>query len=73
MKEKKCFICRGFGHITCYCIKIGEKKSILMSLNRFEVLKSRVMNKGEGSRSEVEEDRKTILTEEKLKKKTAEV
>ena len=40
-----------------------------MSSNRFEVLKNKIMNRGEGSRKEEEKDRRTILREEKLKKR----
>ena len=42
-----------------------------MPLNRFEVLKSKVMNIGEGSGKEIGKNRKTILRKEKLKKKKA--
>ena len=40
-----------------------------MSSNKFEVLKSRVMNVGEGSGRKIRKDRKIILREEKLKEK----
>jgi len=73
MEERKCFICGGFGHIVHYYRNIEEKVSIPMLSDGIEVLKNRVMNREEGSRSEVEKDRKTILREEKLKKKTVEV
>jgi len=39
-----------------------------MSSNKFEVLKSKVMNIREESGKEIEKDRKTILNEERLKK-----
>ena len=39
-----------------------------MSSNRFEVLKVRVMQRGEGSGKEVAKDRKEILREEKAKR-----
>jgi len=39
------------------------------SLNKFEVLKSRVVNVGEDNGREIRKNRKTILREEKLKKK----
>jgi len=71
MMERKCFVCGGFGHITHNCKNMenrGEEGSILMPSNKFEVLKSRVMNVGEGSGREIEKDRKTILREERLKK-----
>jgi len=37
-------------------------------LNKFEVLKNRVMQKGEGGRREVRKDRKEILRKEKVKR-----
>ena len=39
-----------------------------MSSNKFEVLKIRVMQKGEGSGKEVAKDRKEILREERAKR-----
>ena len=39
-----------------------------VSSNRFEVLKVRVMQKGEGSSKEVVKDRREILREEKAKR-----
>ena len=39
-----------------------------MPLNRFEVLRDRVMQRGEGSGKEVVKDRREILKEEKVKK-----
>ena len=39
-----------------------------MSSNRFEVLKVRVMQRGEGSGKEVAKDRKEILREERVKR-----
>ena len=71
MIERKYFVCRGFEHIACNCRNIEnrrEERSILTSSNRFEVLKSRVMSMGEGSRKEIRKDRKTILRKEKTKK-----
>ena len=44
-----------------------------MSSNKFEVLKSKVMNIREESGKEIRKDRKTILREERLKKKLVEV
>jgi len=44
-----------------------------MLSNRFEVTKNKVMNREKGSGSKVEKNRKTILREEKLKKKIVEV
>jgi len=39
-----------------------------MLSNRFEVLRSRVINIGEGSRREIKKDRKMILREKRAKK-----
>jgi len=61
MMERKCFIYREFGHIIHNCRNMmnrGEEKSILIPLNRFEVLRSKVMNIGEGSGREIEKNRK---------------
>ena len=69
--ERKCFVCGSFGHIACYCRNMESRqkeKSIQRSLNKFEVLKSRVMNVEKYNRREIRKDRKTILREEKLKK-----
>ena len=52
--------CEGFGHIDARnCRNRGEEGSIPMPSNKFEVLKSRVMNVGEGSGREIGKDRKT--------------
>jgi len=45
-----------------------EEEPIQVFLNRFEVLKVRVMQKGEGSSKEVAKDRREVLREEKAKK-----
>jgi len=45
-----------------------EEESILMLSNKFEVLKSRVMNVREGSGREIKKDRKMILKKKRLKK-----
>ena len=67
MEEIKCFVYRGFGHIAHYCRNIGEEGSVQMPLNKLE-LRSKVMQRGERSRSEVGKDRKKILREEKAKR-----
>ena len=47
----------------------GEKgEPVLVSSNKFEVLKVRVMQRGEGSSKEVAKDRRKILREEKAKR-----
>ena len=68
MEERKCFGCGGFGHIASNYRNIGKKEPMLVSSNRFEVLKVRVMQKGEGSGKEVAKDRKEILREERTKR-----
>jgi len=45
-----------------------EEGLIQMPSNKFEVLKSKVMNIGEESGKKIEKDRKSILKEERLKK-----
>ena len=67
MIERKCFVCGGFGHIAYYCrnVKSRQKEEPTQrSLNKFEVLKSRVMNVGEDNEREIRKDRKIILREE---------
>ena len=68
MEERKCFVCRGFGHMAHSCRKVGEEELIQVSSNRFEVLKVRVIQKGERSGKEVAKDRRKILREEKAKR-----
>ena len=67
MEERKCFVCGDFEHIACYCIE--KEGSVQMPSNRFEVLKNKVMQRGEGSESEVGKDKKMILREEKAKRR----
>jgi len=68
MEERKCFACGGFGHMAYSCRNVGEEELTQMSSNRFEVLKVRVMQRGEGSSKEVAKDRKEILREERAKR-----
>jgi len=68
MEERKCFGCRGFGHVACHCRNMGEEEPIQVSSNIFEVLKVRVMQKREGNGKEVVKDRKEILREERMKR-----
>ena len=68
--ERKCFVCGGVGHIAYNYRNIEgrrEKGSTLISSNKFEVLKSRVINIGENRGREISKDRKIILREERLK------
>ena len=68
MEERKCFECGVFGHIASNCRNVGKEEPVLVFLNRFEVLKARVMQKGEGSGKEMAKDRREILREEKAKR-----
>ena len=69
MEERKCFGCRGFEHIVSNCRNIGKEKLTLVSSNKFEVLRDKVMQKGEGSGKKEVKDRREILREEKAKKR----
>jgi len=68
IEERKCFACGGFGHMASHCRNIGAKEPVLVSSNKFEVLKIRVMQRREGSGKEVAKDRREILREEKVKR-----
>ena len=68
MKERKCFEYGGFSHMASNCRNMGKEEPIPVSSNRFEVLKVRVMQRGEGSGKEIVKDRKEILREEKAKR-----
>ena len=69
MEERKCFGCGGFGHVAHHCRNMREEELIQVSSNRFEVLKVRVMQRGERSSKEVVKDRKEILREERAKRR----
>jgi len=68
MEKRKCFACGGFGYMAYSCRNVGEEEPTQVFLNRFEVLKVRVMQKEEGSGKEVAKDRKEILREERTEK-----
>jgi len=68
IEERKCFTCRGFGHMAYSCKNVGVEGPAQLPLNKFEVLKDRVMQKGEEGGGEVRKDRKEILKEEKAKR-----
>ena len=69
IRERRCFICGIFGHMARYCRNRGEeKRGSLMPQNKFEILKDRVMQRGEGSGREIGKDCREILREERKKK-----
>ena len=68
MEERKCFGYRGFGHMASHCRNGGKGEPVPVSSNKFEVLKVRVMQRGEGSGKEAAKDRREILREEKAKR-----
>ena len=68
IRERRCFVCNRFGHMAWYCRNRGEKEGpAQVPLNKFEVLKDRVMQRGEGSGKEVGKNRREILREERKK------
>ena len=69
IRERRCFVCGIFGHMARYCRNREEKKGpTQVPLNKFEVLRDRVMQRGEGSGREIGKDRREILREERMKK-----
>jgi len=68
IKERKCFVCEGFGHIAHHCKNMKEEEPTQVPLNKFEVLKDRIIQRGEESGREVEKDKKIILREERAKR-----
>ena len=67
--ERRCFVCNIFGHMAWYCKNRGKKEGpAQVPLNRFEVLRDRVIQRGEGSGKEVVKERREILREERKKK-----
>jgi len=69
IRERRCFVCRIFGHMARYCRNREEKEGLVwVPLNKFEVLKDRMMQRGEGSEKEKEKDKREILKEERAKK-----
>ena len=68
MEERKCFGCRDFGHMASHYKNRKGEEPIQVSSNRFEVLKVRVMQRGEGSGKKVVKDRRGILRKEKAKR-----
>jgi len=68
MEERRCFGCGGFGYMASHCRNRGGEEPMPVSSNRFEVLKVRVMQRGEGSGKEAVKDRRKILREKKAKR-----
>jgi len=68
MEERKCFGCGGFGHMASHCRNEEKEEPVLVSSNRFEVLKVRVMQRGEESSKKAAKDRREILRKEKAKR-----
>ena len=68
MEEGKCFECGEFGHMASYYRNVGEEEPTQVHLNKFEVLKDRVMQKGERGGGEVRKDRTEILKEKRAKR-----
>jgi len=68
MEERKCFMCGGFGHMASNCKNEGKEEPVPVSSNEFEVLKVRVMQRGEGSGKEVVKDKRETLREERMKR-----
>jgi len=69
IRERRCFVCRIFRHMARYCRNREEKKGLTqMPLNKFEVLRDRVMQREEGSGREIGKDRREILRKERKKK-----
>ena len=68
MEERKCFGYGGFGHMASHCRNVEMERPAQVSSNRFEVLKIRVIQRGEESGKEMAKDRRKILREEKAKR-----
>jgi len=68
MEERKCFGCGGFGHMASHCRNMEKEEPMPVSSNKFEALKVRVMQRGEGSGKEIVKDRREILRKEKVKR-----
>ena len=69
MEKRKCFVCGEFGHITYNCINRGVEGPTQVPSNKFDMLKSRIMQRGEGSGIKAVKMRKEILREERAKKR----
>ena len=67
IRERRCFVCGIFGHMARYCRNREEKRGSPMPQNKFEMLKDRVMKRGEESGKEMVKGRREILREEREK------
>ena len=59
--ERKYFVCKSFEYINCNYKNVenrGEERSTSMSSNKFEVLKSRVINMKKESEKEIGKDKR---------------
>jgi len=68
IKERKYFGCGGFGHIVHHCRNRKEEESVQMLSNKFEMLRSKVMQRGEESGRKAVKDRREILREERARR-----
>ena len=69
IRERRCFVCGIFGHMAHYYrIRKEKKRSTQIPLYKFEILRDRVMQRGEGSGREIVKDKREILKEEKAKR-----
>jgi len=68
MEERKCFGYGGFSHMASHYRNVEMERPAQVPSNRFEVLKIRVIQRGEESGKEMAKDRRKILREEKAKR-----
>ena len=69
IRERRCFVCGIFGHMAHYYrIRKEKKRSTQIPLYKFEILRDRVIQRGEGSGREIVKDKREILKEEKAKR-----
>jgi len=68
IEERKCFVCGGFGYIIQHCKNVKVERLVQVLSNKFELLRDKVMQRGEESGSEVGKDRKMNLRKEKVKR-----
>ena len=68
MEERKYFGCGGFSYIASHCRNREKGEPVPVFSNRFEVLKVKIMQRGEGSGKETAKDRREILRKEKAKR-----